>query len=128
MTKDIIKRIYKYELRISYKEDKPKIKLEEANFSILKSNDECLVIDDRRFTTLQYENNRPNRSKPINTVHVIDWTTRDTYFNSLIITLYTDDKSRKRAMNKIKKAYTKWFKETHGRFIDSNLEEVINNL
>lgn len=105
--------IYYFEIKIDFLKDK--VVAEESMHSVLGTNDDLFVINDRSFTRLQYKNEKFNIYEPFKAAKVSKWCTKP-YWDEIRGRIYTDNKSKTIAHKAIKKALEDYLYENYGRY------------
>jgi predicted negative regulator of RcsB-dependent stress response len=105
--------VYYFEIKIDFLKDT--VTTDEKVHKVLGSNEECFVLDDKRFTRLQYKDEKYGLSEPFKKAQVCKSHFKP-YWDYIQGDIYTDNKSKKIAHNAIKKALKEYMYEQYGRY------------
>lgn len=106
--------IYKFILKIDYKEDKTTFTCSELK--VLDSNEKIFVLKDNDFTRIQYKQEKsynPHSCFKIVSIHHHNF---QPYFDYVQAQVYTQFPSKKIAFKNIKKKLELWIYKEYGRY------------
>lgn len=119
--------IYHYEIKLDFIKNKAETK--EETYSVLDSNIKRLVINDEKFTRLQYENNKNyNMDTPFNVPQAYKVECRPS-FDYVYGYIYTTSDNKKKCFADVKKKIEEYLYDKYGRYCNGIelLKDIVIN-